>query len=146
MTRRPIALISALVVCAAFILSACSNPKSAPPTTAAGKTTTTLAGKPTSTTTTSPIPIQNNVKIRTQAVITKCQAADGGWMASGTATNPGTQSHTYQLIVYFTDAHATVIGSAKTSVSVASKAAGTWSATAKFHAPTVVRCVLVGVE
>ena len=58
----------------------------------------------------------------------------------------GTQSHTYQLIVYFTDTHATVIGSAKTSVAVAGKAVGTWSVSAKFPAPWVVKCVLVGAE
>ena len=36
--------------------------------------------------------------------------------ASGTATNPATQSHTYQLIVYFTDDPCHAIGLLKTSV------------------------------
>jgi len=137
------ALVSVLLVGAALLLAACSSS----PSSSSKSTTTTVAGTSKSTTTTTaPIPIQNNVKIRTQAAITSCRQASDGWTAAGTATNPGSQSHTYKLIIYFTDTHATVIGSAQTSVDVAAKAAGTWSVTGKFPAPSKVRCVLVGVE
>ncbi len=138
MTNRPLPLIATLLLGGAIALTGCSSSTS-------GSTTTT-AKAPATTTTTSPVPIHNNAAIRTQAVITACTAAPGGWQASGTATNPGTASYHYKLTVYFTSAQATVLGSGQTSVTVAAKSTGKWKVTATFPAPTGVKCVLVGVE
>ncbi len=70
----------------------------------------------------------------------------GGWKASGSATNPAGQAHSYLLTVYFTDSAATVIGSGTASVNVQGNTSGRWSVTSRFVAPSAVKCVLVGVE
>lgn len=140
MSRRPMVSVSALILCSALALAGCSGSSSS-----SGTTTTTQAGLPT-TATTSPVPIQNNAQIRSQAVITSCKATDGGWTAFGTASNPAAETHKYLLTVYFTNSAATVIGSGTTSETVPSKASGTWSVTANFTAPSTTKCVLVGVE
>ncbi len=137
--RRPLVSVSALILCSALALAGCSGSNSS------SKTTTTNAGQST-TATTSPVPIQNNPQLRSQAVLTSCTATGGGWTASGTPANPPAATHTYLLTVYFTDSAATVIGSGTTSVTVPSNASGSWSVTANMAAPSTVKCVLVGVE
>jgi beta-xylosidase len=142
MSKRPLPLIATLLLGGAIALTGCSSSGSSGSTT----TTSTTAKAAATTTTTSPVPIENNAAIRTQAVITSCTAAPGGWQASGTATNPGKASYDYKLTVYFTSAQATVLGSGQTSVTVGAKSTGKWKVTATFPAPAGVKCVLVGVK
>jgi len=87
----------------------------------------------------------NTVSLRTGVVTTSCKAAPGGWEASGSIHNSSHKDHDYQLTVYFTDAQATVLGSARTSSNVAAGQAGSWNVNAQFNAPSQVNCVLVGV-
>ena len=132
------------------LLAGCSSPGTVTPTTstttrvAPSSTTATTAAAPT--TTTEPVPIQSSPTVRQQAAVVSCKPVAGGWEASGVATNPASDAHTYGLTVYFTDAAATVIGSGRTSVTVSGKSSGTWHVTGTFTASPPVKCVLVGVE
>jgi hypothetical protein len=66
--------------------------------------------------------------------------------ASGVITNTATAAHNYMVTVYFTNAHATVIGSGEISKSITGKGTGTWMVTANFVAPRGVKCLLVSVK
>jgi hypothetical protein len=92
------------------------------------------------------LPIKNNVTRRAQAAVRVCSGDSTGWTATGTAKNPDAGAHTYTLTVYFSNTKGTVIGSGKTTKTVAGKATGTWTVSAKFAAPAKVNCVLVSVQ
>ena len=106
---------------------------------------TTTSTSPSVTTTTVPVTYVNTIPLRQNISLSSCQATKGGWRASGTARNPGNTARTYRLTVYFTNSQATVLGSGTSSATIAAKGSGPWSVTTTFHAPSVVRCVLVGV-
>lgn len=130
----------------AALISACS---SSPSTSASKSTTTTSKTKSTKTTrpsTTTFPTYQNNDKLRPDVITNSCVASAGGWSASGRIHSTQKDQHLFILTVYFTNAHSTVLGAGKTSISV--KAAGTkpWKITAKFSAPPGTLCVLVGVN
>jgi hypothetical protein len=87
----------------------------------------------------------NDVAKRKSIVVTKCGASDGGWTASGTATNSGTGDTTYAITIFFTNAHATVEDFATASVSVKAGQSQDWTAAKKFTASSPTNCVLRGV-
>jgi hypothetical protein len=92
-----------------------------------------------------PTNVPNVVAKRKQVSLTGCKAAAGGWGASGTASNNGTDPAKYTVTVFFTNAKATVVGTASTDVTVAPGKKQNWSATGKFAAPSPTLCVLRGV-
>ena len=94
-----------------------------------------------------PIPtkVANDPADRKNVVMTTCQAAKGGWQASGTATNPTKEDADYQITVFFTTTAATTIDSARTGVSVKAGDTVKWSAKREFAAPKEMLCVLRGV-
>jgi hypothetical protein len=92
-----------------------------------------------------PTKVANNVAMRKHVTMSSCEKADGGWSASGTATNPATTPVGYTITVFFTTAAATVVDTAQTHVDVAAGGKQAWTVTKKFHAAPSMRCVLVGV-
>jgi len=137
---RAVVLVPAFwVVCSVIALGGCSASHTTPPT------TTTSTSAPVSTAP-SLVPIVNDPTLRQQVALNVCKAVSGGWEASGLVRNSGTKEQTYDITVYFTDSVATVIGSAQTSATVAAGKSADWSAQARFSAPPVVKCVLVGVH
>jgi hypothetical protein len=77
--------------------------------------------------------------------MSSCGKVDGGWSASGTATNPATAPVSYTITVFFTTTAATVIDTAQTHVDVPAGGKHAWTVSKKFHATPSMRCVLVGV-
>ncbi len=147
---RPPRLIT-LTVCAASVLvclAGCGKSgHSAEPSSSAKSST--VAASSTAPLTQNTLPaasaIVNNVDKRKSITITKCAAADGGWAASGTAANTGTADVSYDITVFFTNAHATVEDFATTSVTVKAGKTQPWTATKKFTATDPTNCVLRGV-
>lgn len=85
---------------------------------------------------------KNDLDRRKEVQLTDCEAADGGWKASGTIANKGDDEHEYAITVYFTNDKATDLGDGNTKVSVDGGDKGKWSVTGKFDAPEKVLCVL----
>jgi hypothetical protein len=92
-----------------------------------------------------PTKVANDPADRKNVVMTTCEAAKGGWQASGTATNPGKDDADYEITVFFTTTAATTIDSARTDVSVKAGETVKWSAKKEFTAPKEMLCVLRGV-
>jgi len=92
-----------------------------------------------------PAHILNDVQLRKNVLLTRCQPAKQGWKASGTATNPGKARADYAITVFFTTSSATVIGSGVTHVRVAPGAHKTWTASGSFTPAPATSCVLRGV-
>jgi hypothetical protein len=89
--------------------------------------------------------IANDVGKRKSVTLTKCAAIEGGWSASGTASNPGTTAVDYAITVFFTNAAATVQDFTTASVTVAPGQSLTWTASKQFAAASTTSCVLRGV-
>jgi hypothetical protein len=81
-----------------------------------------------------------------QVTAGKCEAISGGWQLSGTVTNSTSATDTYDILVYFTDDHATVLDSASVSVTAAAGATESFTASKKFTTPPTMRCVIVSVK
>jgi len=92
-----------------------------------------------------PTDVPNDPDLRNQVALEACTATDRGWAATGTATNPDSDARSYTVTVFFTTAHATVLGSASTKVTTAPAATQPWRVTDRFKAPKGTRCVLRGV-
>jgi hypothetical protein len=92
-----------------------------------------------------PTKVANIAKLRNQVQLTSCHQAPGGWMASGTATNPAGTAADYTIAVFFTTKSATVIGTGSTRVRVPGKAHQQWAVTKRFTAAPSTVCVLRGV-
>lgn len=138
--RRAIRVPFLVVPVASFAVCLAAGCSSAP---SSSPVTTTSSAAPTSTTL---APIVNDPSLRQQVALSACKAVSGGWEASGEIKNTGAKAQTYEMTVYFTDSVATVIAAGETSARVEGGASGTWSVTSRFHAPSVVKCVLVGVH
>jgi hypothetical protein len=93
-----------------------------------------------------PTSVANVVALRKDVTLAGCKATANGWGATGTATNPAAAAHTYTLTVFFTDAHATVIGFGSTKVAVQPGGKETWTIASKFHPAPTTFCVLRGVS
>lgn len=110
--------------------------------------TTTTTSAPSTTrpvTPTLPKSIPNKPDLRRDITIEKCAAIQGGWQASGVATNPAHASATYLLTIYFTDTSATVVGYGQTRVKVAAGKSSPWTVAAHFPISGKALCVLSGV-
>ena len=92
-----------------------------------------------------PAEVPNDPAKRVNVEVSTCAAATGGWSAAGTAQNPGTESVTYAIMVFFTTQAATVVGTAETSVTVAPGESLEWSVSAQIADASDLRCVLRGV-
>jgi hypothetical protein len=92
-----------------------------------------------------PTDVPNDTSTREGTSVTGCNATDGGWTMTGTATNDGRTSAVYLVTVFFTNASATVLATAETTVEVAAGGTGGWKADAQFDAPEDTACVLRGV-
>jgi hypothetical protein len=94
-----------------------------------------------------PVPqsVPNDVAARHDVTLSSCKAAKGGWSAGGTIKNSTHATATYKITIFFTNAHATDLDYAATSVRVAAGKSKPWSTTATFAAPKQVLCVLRGV-
>lgn len=91
----------------------------------------------------------NDLKKRKAVALTKCGATEGGWGASGTATNPSpTQAADYTISIFFTTVHATVIDFATAKINVAPGSTQNWTASQKFGIPsgTQLYCVMRAVS
>jgi hypothetical protein len=148
--RAAIAAVAALVVVAA--LAGCSSSKStakpsvSPSAKAAPLTDPGALPSGVVNPTGVPTRVANVVALRKDVVMAGCKATATGWGATGTATNPATAAHTYTLTVFFTDAHATVIGFGSTTVAVQPGGKATWTVASKFHPAPTTFCVLRGVS
>jgi hypothetical protein len=153
-----VASLAGLAVIAASILAGCtgsrapsasgSRPRTGPSSAATGATSPPAgASLPAGVTgaTTVPTAVPNKPALRANVVISSCAPRRDGWRASGTVRNPASHTAKYRITVFFTTEHATVIGSASTTVSVVARETKTWKASAEFHPARPTLCVLRGV-
>jgi hypothetical protein len=133
-------LSAALGILGLVSLAGCSSSPKASTTTTAKNHATTRPVTPSL-----PKTVPNKPNLRRYVSVQKCAAIQGGWQASGVATNPGSSSATYLLTVYFTDTSATVIGFAQTHVKVAAGKSSSWMASSQFRTSGRTLCVLSGV-
>ncbi len=141
----------ALLGCA-FSIAACSSSShksTGTPlasSTARSQATTTTSAPPTVPQNTQlPTSVANDTSLRTDVTIAACDQTGGGWAASGTVTNSGQSTKTYDITVFFTSAKATVEDYATTSVKVKPGDHQDWKASKDFPALSGTLCVLRGV-
>ena len=84
--------------------------------------------------------------LRDLVLVTGCEATDGGWAATGTATNPGEESVTYGVLVYFTDAYARGVAASEIEVEVPPDGEVAWTASQDVWSQDGTLCVLRAVE
>jgi len=143
----------AAVATVALTVAACgsSGPTSQP--TSGSPSVSTPADAPTSATPGSPPPVvklpaqvPNDVAKRSSVAVTGCQAGNGGWTASGTASAPAGKAASYKITVFFTSTKATVLGWGSTSVHVPAGGTQHWSVTKRLpDGSGDALCVLRGV-
>jgi hypothetical protein len=92
-----------------------------------------------------PTTVPNKADLRKNVAISSCEAVEGGWAASGTASNPGKNATSYTITIFFTTDQATVISTGQTTVQVQPDGKQSWSVNQKFTAPAHTLCVLRGV-
>jgi uncharacterized lipoprotein YajG len=92
-----------------------------------------------------PTSVPNTPELRKNVTLAACEKADGGWQASGTATNPGGDPADYTVTVFFTTDKGTVLGTADTKVTVAPGEKKPWTVAAHLTPAPTTRCVLRGV-
>jgi hypothetical protein len=92
-----------------------------------------------------PTHILNDVQLRKNVLLTRCESTKHGWRASGSATNPSAARADYAITVFFTTSSATVIGSGVTHVRLAPRAHAAWTASGSFTPAPATSCVLRGV-
>lgn len=92
-----------------------------------------------------PTDIPNNADLRKNVSVTSCAATEGGWAANGSATNPGRDSVTYTITIYFTTTFGTVVDSGQTRVRIKGGAERPWTVSKKFSAAPSMLCALRGV-
>jgi len=101
--------------------------------------------RPTPTSAVLPPTIPNDPGLRSDASMTSCSAAKGGWGASGQIANSTGTTRDYRLTVLFTSSTATVIGSATAKVHVAAGQKARWSVHSALVPAAPTLCVLSGV-
>jgi hypothetical protein len=150
--RRAAVAAGVLLTASALVLTGCSSGsggsgKSATPTRPASVSAKAAPGLPkgVKALTKVPVDVPNNPDLRRQVAIASCKATHRGWQATGTATNTTKKSRTYRITVFYTTQSATVIGAARTQVTLAPGAQKSWTATDRFAAPKNTLCVLRGV-
>ncbi|WP_127473919.1 hypothetical protein [Microbacterium sulfonylureivorans] len=92
-----------------------------------------------------PTDVPNDPDVRGDVELTTCEEAEGGWRASGTASNSGTSTKDYTITVFFTTEGGTVIGAGDTELSVAAGESSEWSVTGELTPAPTTNCVLRGV-
>jgi hypothetical protein len=134
---------AACVIAVPLALAACTN---SPGAKVSGGTTTSKSHAKATIVTDPRFTVTNNVAARRDVALTSCHAGVGGWIASGTVTNPTSGAATYTLQVTYTDTHATVLGVEKTSVPTAPKQSLTWTTTWPSSMTAGVVCVVEAVS
>ena len=89
--------------------------------------------------------IGNDNDKRVDVSITGCAAVDGGWGASGQASNTSEETRNYAITVFFTTTDSTTVDFAVAEVEVEPGEIGRWEASGQFAAPEDMFCVLRGV-
>ena len=92
-----------------------------------------------------PTEVANDADARKNVETTGCAKVSHGWKATGVARNPGKSATTYTVVVFFTTDTATVIDTARTTVTVRPHGTAKWTAAQTFTAPQRTLCVLRGV-
>jgi len=92
-----------------------------------------------------PTDVANDIDLRKHVSLQACRRIAGGWAASGTATNPGTEPVDYTITIFFTTAKATVVGTGETHVKVDPGHEKTWTVDRKLATDSKTLCVLRGV-
>ncbi|HEY4224743.1 MAG TPA: hypothetical protein VGM70_02930 [Pseudolysinimonas sp.] len=136
--RRGRSLVSgAAAIAAVLALAGCTVAPAAPHLGATASPTPTSAVLP-------PV-IPNDPGLRSDASMTSCSSAKGGWRASGQIANSTGDARDYRLTVLFTSSKATVIGSGTATVHVRAGQKVPWSIRADFVPASPTLCVLSGV-
>jgi hypothetical protein len=137
--------LAALAFGVALVVSGCTQgpAPTAGPTSAA----TDVAGLPHGVQQATEVPtdVPNTPDLRKNVTLAGCEKADGGWQASGTATNPGSDPVDYTVTVFFTTDKGTVLGTADTKVRVDPGEKKNWDVTAQLTPAPRTTCVLRGV-
>jgi len=146
------AAVLAAVGLAVGCLAGCSNSDSSRDSTAPKPVTTSASGKqtPPSTGATAvatkiPTKVANDIELRKDVQLSSCKRIEGGWGASGTATNPGTKPVDYTITIFFTTTKATVVSTGATDITVDPGDEQHWSVNKRFAANPKMLCVLRGV-
>jgi len=92
-----------------------------------------------------PTDVANDIDLRKNVRLSSCKHIEGGWGASGTATNPGTKPVAYTITIFFTTTKATVVSTGATHVRVDPGDKRNWTVNRKFAAHPKMLCVLRGV-
>lgn len=141
MRRRTLASAIALLA----MLTACGGGAHHPPPSGTASTP-----RPTATVTMHggalvPLDVPNDVAARHDVSMGSCAGDSNNWRAGGTAANATSAPVTFEVTVFFTTPHATVLSSATTKVTTPAHGKAPWSAASRFQTGGAARCVLRGV-
>lgn len=146
---RPVTIgCAAVVLAAAMALAGCVADTTPPPQTPTpSETETTVNGLPDGVEQDTDVPtdVPNTPELRADVEMTGCDAADGGWSASGTAKNSGDAGRTYTITVFFTTDGGTVLGTGDTEVTIEAGESADWEVVAELTPAPTTLCVLRGV-
>lgn len=92
-----------------------------------------------------PTAVANVPSARAHVTLDSCRASGTAWRATGSARNPGGRPKAYSIVVFFANDRATVLGSARTQVTVKPHGTASWTAIARLRVGSGLRCVLRGV-
>lgn len=145
MTRHRLGHIT-LAAAAMLMLSGCTTGATVPtPTPSAQETSAGVEAETMAPDADVPHDVPNDPALRPDLTLVGCDAADGGWQATGTLTNSGSEDAEFQVTVFFTNSTATVLGHGQTTLDIAAGSSADWSVQADFTAPEGTRCVVTGV-
>ncbi|WP_345801293.1 hypothetical protein AAIB33_17830 [Microbacterium sp. AZCO] len=137
----------ALTLLGALALAGCTAGEQEETPTTSSATATNVNGLPDGVQQATEVPteVANTPALRANVQVSACEAADGGWSASGTARNPGDADTAYTITIFFTTDGGTVIGTGETKVDVAAGESEDWTVTAQLTPAPTTLCVLRGV-
>lgn len=90
--------------------------------------------------------IANDPDLYGAVALTGCAATEGGWLATGTATNAGSSTQDFHIVLNVTDAQARTITSVVVDVTADAGETAEWEAPANISAPADSSCVIAGVS
>lgn len=81
--------------------------------------------------------LRNDPALYETVTLAECSKSDGGWQATGTAENTTSRRVAYSVLVFFTDAEARTVASARAVVTAPPGGTATWRAARRFEAEGV---------
>lgn len=93
-----------------------------------------------------PAAYQDTPALRDLVLVTGYDATDAGWAATGTAANPGTETATYGVLVYFTDSYSRGVAASEIEIEVGPGETVDWTAAQDVWGEDGTLCVLRAVE